>query len=147
MRLAAILLLMGVLVLVAPPVRAQMDDTGLEQVSLQVELRLSGMAKVVTNLARPADCLAAVAINRIDGEMKAVSAQGFLIEAGVHTLNGKAMLDTSSCPITDSRLQMSSAADLEVNFELGNTYYIGYDHKSANTGEWQLVVWNIETNP
>lgn len=140
-------LLMAVLMLAAPLVSAQMDDTELELVPLPTELRLSGMARVVTNNTRPADCLAAVAINRIDGEKRVVSEQGFLIEPGVHTLNGKAILDMSNCPITDRRLQISSAPDLEVNFELGFTYYIGYYHKPADTEEWQLVVWNIETNP
>ena len=140
-------LLMGMLILAASPAPAQMDDSGLELVPLPTELRLGGMAKVVTHLARPADCLAAIAVNRIDGEVKAVSEQSFLIEPGVHTINGKAKLDTTSCPITDSRLLISSAADLEVNFELGFTYYIGYYHKPASTDEWRLVVWNIETNP
>jgi hypothetical protein len=131
------------------PVFSQMYDVEeeLELVPLPTELRLSGMAKVVTHMARPADCLAAVAINRVDGERSVVSEQGFLIEPGVHTINGKALLDLSKCPITDKSFQMSSAVDLEVNFELGYTYYIGYYHKSDNTEEWRLVVWDIETNP
>jgi hypothetical protein len=141
------LLLPWVLLLAAPPVSAQFDDTELELVPLPREPYLSGMAMVVTHIARPADCLAAIAVNTIDGEKRAVSAKSFLIEPGVHTINGKAILDTTNCPITDTRLQLRSAPDLEVNFELGNTYYIGYYHKPDNTDEWQLVVWNIETNP
>jgi len=136
-----------VLLLAAPAALAQLDDTELELVPLPTVLQLSGMARVVTNIARPADCLAAIAVSKIDGEKRAVSAKSFLIEPGVHTINGKAILDTTNCPITDPKLQVSSAADLEVNFELGNTYYIGYFHKSDNTEEWQLVVWDIETNP
>lgn len=135
------------LLLAAPAALAQLDDTELELVPLPTVLQLSGMARVVTNIARPADCLAAIAVSKIDGEKRAVSAKSFLIEPGVHTINGKAILDTTNCPITDPKLQVSSAADLEVNFELGNTYYIGYFHKSDNTEEWQLVVWDIETNP
>jgi len=140
-------LLPYVLLLAAPAALAQLDDTELELVPLPTVLQLSGMARVVTNIARPADCLAAIAVSKIDGEKRAVSAKSFLIEPGVHTINGKAILDTTNCPITDPKLQVSSAADLEVNFELGNTYYIGYFHKSDNTEEWQLVVWDIETNP
>jgi len=140
-------LLPYVLLLAAPAALAQFDDTELELVPLPTVLQLSGMARVVTNIARPADCLAAIAVSKIDGEKRAVSAKSFLIEPGVHTINGKAILDTTNCPITDPKLQVSSAADLEVNFELGNTYYIGYFHKSDNTEEWQLVVWDIETNP
>jgi len=144
---AAKKLLPCVLLLAAPVVFAQFDDTELELVPLPTEAQISGMAKVVTHIARPADCLAAIAINRIDGEKKAVSAKSFLIEPGVHTINGKATLDTTHCPITDPKLQVSSAPDLEVNFELGSTYFIGYFHNSDNTEEWQLVVWDIETNP
>jgi hypothetical protein len=147
MRRAVRLLLLLMLILAVSPVSAQMDDEELQLVPLPTELRLSGMAKVVTDITHPLDCLAAVAITRIDGEKAAVSAQSFLIEPGVHGVNGKAMLDISGCPITDSRLQIGSAADLEVNFELGNTYYIGYNHKPTNPQEWSLVVWNIETNP
>jgi hypothetical protein len=147
MRQAFKSLLAGLLILIAHPVSAQMDDSELELVPLPTELRLSGMAKIVTHIARPEECLAAVAVTRIDGETKVVSARSFLIEPGVHTVNGKAKLDTSSCPITDTGLQISSAPDLEVNFELGFTYYIGYIHKSPNPEEWQLVVWHIETNP
>ena len=140
-------LLPWLLLLAAPALSAQFDDTELELVPLPTELQLSGMAKVVTHIARPDDCLAAIAVNKIDGEKKVVSAKSFLIEPGVHTINGKATLDTTSCPITDTRLQVSSAPDLEVNFEIGSTYYIGYFHKSDNTDEWQLVVWDIEANP
>jgi hypothetical protein len=149
MRQAIQKLLMPILipVLVATTVSAQQDDSELELVPLPTELRLSGMAKVVTHIARPSDCLAAVAINRIDGEMKALSARDFLIEPGVHTINGKATLDLTHCPLNDNKLIIPGAADLEVDFELGNTYFIGYYHPSANPGEWQLVVWDIETNP
>ena len=92
------------LLLAAPAVFAQFDDTELELVPLPTQLQLSGMARVVTNIARPADCLAAIAVNTIDGEEKAVSAKSFLIEPGVHTINGKAILDTTNCPITDTML-------------------------------------------
>ena len=147
MRQAAKKLLPWVLLLAAPSALAQLAETELELVPLPTELQLSGMAKVVTHVARPEDCLAAVMVNRIDGEKTEVSAREFVIEPGVHTLNGKAILDTTHCPLTDPRLQVPSTPDLAVNLEVGNTYYIGYFHESDNTDEWQLVVWNIETNP
>jgi hypothetical protein len=146
-QIATNILLTGALLLAAPTIFAQFEDTELELVPLPTELQLSGMAKVVTHVARPEDCLAAIMVNRIDGEKKLVSAREFVIEPGVHTINGKAILDTTHCPITDPRLQIPSAPDLEFNFEIGSTYYVGYFHKSENTEEWQLVVWNIETNP
>lgn len=140
-------LLACALVLVVIPVSAQFNNDELEFVPLPTELRLSGMAMVVTNIARPADCLAAITVTTVDGQKVMVSAQSFLIEPGIHTVNGKAMLDTTHCPITDKRFQMGRAEDLEVNFELGYTYYIGYYHQPADPQEWKLVVWNIETNP
>lgn len=104
----------------------------------------SERVKVVTQAGRPADCLAALAVNKIDGESTVVPAQGFLIEPGIHTINGRATLDSRNCqPIAGDR-QIFSAADLEVNFEVGRTYYIAYDHKSRNTEEWGLVVWKVE---
>ena len=114
---------------------------------LSSELTVDGMARVITSKGRPADCLAPIAVNKIDGEKRLVSAQGFLIEPGVHTINGRAMLDLTDCPLSDSKLRISNAADLEVEFEPGSTYYIGYFHEPADTQEWKLVVWHIEKNP
>ena len=139
--------LMIMLVLAASSVSAQFDDDELQLVPLPTELRLAGMARVVTHIERPADCIAPVMVTRIDGESATVSAKSFLIEPGTHSLNGKALLNLASCPITDSHFRMNPAEDLEVNFELGFTYYIGYYHKPENPDEWQLVVWDIETNP
>ena len=105
---------------------------------------VSEMAKVVTRAGRPGDCLAALAVNKIDGELRVVPAQGFLIEPGIHAINGRATLDTRKCQLIAADLKIGSTADLEVNFEAGRTYYIAYDHKSQNTEEWRLVVWKVE---
>ena len=102
------------------------------------------MVKVVTRAGPPADCLAAIAVNKIDGELRAVPARGFLVEPGVHTINGRATLDARKCQPLTAYQQIGRAADLEVNFEPGRTYYIAYDHKSQNTEEWKLVVWKVE---
>lgn len=138
-------LLCGLLVLVCLPVLAQLDVKNQTLVlPLSSELTVNEMAKVITSKGRPTQCLATLAVNRIDGEKRTVSAFGFLIEPGVHTINGQALLDTTNCPLNDSNLTIGSAADLEVDFEPGNTYYIGYYHEPANTEEWKLVVWHIE---
>ena len=102
------------------------------------------MAQVVTNGGRPVDCLSPVAVNKIDGEMRIVPAQGFKIEPGVHTLNARAILDSTFCRIGRGGNRGWYAPDLEVNFEAGKTYYIGYDHKSKNRDEWKLVVWKVK---
>jgi len=105
------------------------------------------MAKIVTGISRSSDCLASVAINRVDGEGKVVPAGGFLIEPGTHTLNGRAKLDTTYCgPGREGNLA-GFAPDLEVNFQASKTYYIGYDYKSENSDEWKLLVWKTELTP
>lgn len=136
------------LVMTALPVSAEIGAVAQTLVMpLSTALTTQEMAKVLTSQGRPADCLAPVAVNKIDGETRTVSALGFLIEPGVHTLNGKATLDLTYCPLGDSNLSISSAADLEVDFEPGSTYYIGYFHPPANIEEWKLVVWQIEKTP
>ena len=102
--------------------------------------------KIVTQNGRPADCLSPIAINKIDGEQKVVPAQGFSIEPGVHTLNGRAIIDTTFCAVGRGGNIPGNAPDLEVDFEVGKTYYIGYDHKSVNRDDWRLVVWKVEDN-
>ena len=126
---------MLVLMLVALPLVA--DPVGEDPAAVE-------MVNVVTQAGPPADCLAALAVNKIDGELRVVPAQGFLIEPGVHTINGRATLDTRKCPPTAPDQHIGRAADLEVNFEHGRTYYIAYDHKSQNAEEWRLIVWKVE---
>ena len=148
MQRALIKLLAGMLVLTALPVLAQMQGLGQTLVlPLSTELTDHEMARVVTSRGRAADCLAPVAVTRIDGEIRTVSALGFLIEPGVHTINGKATLDMTNCPLSEANPVINSAADLEVNFEPGGTYYIGYFHAPARTEEWELVVWHVEKSP
>ena len=111
------------------------------------ELNVNEMARVLTSRGRPAECLAPIVVNKIDGEKRVVSALGFLIEPGVHTINGRAILDMTNCPLVESNPAINTAEDLEVNFEPGATYHIGYFHAPANTQEWKLVVWHIEKSP
>ena len=110
-------------------------------------LNVNKMAQVFTSGGRPSQCLAPIVVNRVDGENRLVPAQGFLIEPGVHTINGKAILDMTNCPLIDSNPIISPADDLAVDFEPGATYHIGYFHAPANTGEWKLVVWHLEKSP
>jgi len=117
--------------------------TDLDDSATEIELADNDMAEVVTGGGRSEDCLAAVAVNTIDGEQTTVPASGFLIEPGVHTLNGRATLDTTHCPI-DREYKGGPAPDLEVNFETGRVYYIAYDHKPENPLEWRLFFWKME---
>lgn len=104
----------------------------------------SDMAQIITHNGRPADCLAPIAVNKIDGEERLVPKMGFKIEPGVHTINGRAVLDTTFCSVVRGGNTGWHTPDLEVDFEAGKTYYIGYDHKSKNRDEWKLVVWKVE---
>ena len=143
-------LFLAVLVLTAFPVSADLDNPDLYSPGLNNPdlddpgLVKAEMAKVVTQKNLPADCLAPVEINRIDGEMRVLPAQGFDIERGVHIINGRATLDTTKCHPMDSDQQFGGEPGLAVNFEAGVTYYIAYDRSSPNTEEWKLVVWNVE---
>ena len=128
------LLMFGLMLAALPLVADPLDEE-----STAIE-----MVKVVTQAGRPGDCLAALAINKIDGKMRVVPAQGFLIEPGVHTVNGRATLDSRKCQPIALDQRIGSVADLEVNFEAGRTYFIAYDHKAQNTEEWRLVVWKVE---
>ena len=140
--------LTGLLILAALPVLAQTTgNTQTRVLPLSSTLSDQNMARVITSGGRPAECLAPVSVNRIDGETRAVSAKGFLIEPGIHTLNGKAMLDITNCPLIGSNPSVVSAVDLEVDFAPGGTYHIAYYHAAANTEEWKLLVWHIEENP
>ena len=140
--------LAGILILAALPLLAH--TAGYAQtfvLPLSSASTAKKMARVLTSYGRPAECLAPVSVNRIDGETRVVSAKGFLIEPGIHTINGRAILDITNCPLIDSNPNISRAADLEVNFEPGGTYHVGYYHAPANTEEWKLVVWHIEEKP
>ena len=68
----------------------------------------------------------------------------FFIDPGVHTINGRAVLDTTHCPLLSHIHKPGAAPDLEVYFEAGKTYYIGYDHSPDDSADWKLVVWKVE---
>ena len=148
MRRVAKHVLTGVLALVTLPVLAQFNDNDVSTVlPLSADPGTNMMARVLTSKGRPSECLAPLAVNKIDGEMTSVSEKGFLITPGVHSVNGMATLDMTNCPFIDKNPTIPTAIDLEVDFEPGATYYIGYYHAPANTAEWKLVVWHKEISP
>ena len=101
------------------------------------------MARIVTMHSKPAQCLSPVQIWRVDGERVYVHRNGFNIEPGTRSLNGRAFLDTSFCKPIHGRTS-EPLPDLEVDFEAGKTYYIGLDHSARNFNDWRLVVWKVE---
>jgi hypothetical protein len=139
-------ILSGMLALVVMPLAAQLPDADVvfDSDPEGADITVNEMVEVVTGIAQPQACLAPLAVNRIDGEPRAVPARGFLIEPGVHSINGRATLDIEACPLQDANQQIYKTADLEVNFETGVIYHIAYDHSSANSEDWALVVWKTE---
>ncbi|MCW8926708.1 MAG: hypothetical protein OQJ84_10640 [Xanthomonadales bacterium] len=116
-----------------------------EEVSIDGEVvDETPLARVVTGDPSPFECLAPVVIDRFDGEDRAFPAQGFSIEAGLHHLNGKALLDTKKCRPLEADQYIPPAADLSMEFVAGNIYYIAYDRSHPDTREWRLVVWKVE---
>lgn len=101
------------------------------------------LARIVTQTAKPAECLAPVAILQIDRRPVSVSPQGFTLEPGHHTMNGRALVDVGNCPVARG-LENKAVPPLEADFEAGKTYYVGFDHSSKNRAEWHLVIWKTE---
>jgi len=101
------------------------------------------MARVVTQADIPVDCVSPVAVRKIDGQGKYVSPQGFDLAPGTHTLSGTVAIDVRNCGV-ELATENWIAAPLEADFEAGKTYYIGFDHSSANRSEWQYVIWKVE---
>lgn len=101
------------------------------------------LARIVTQTAKPAECLAPVAILQIDRRPVSVSPQGFTLEPGHHTMNGRALVNVDNCPVARG-LENKAVPPLEADFEAGKTYYVGFDHSSKNRAEWHLVIWKTE---
>jgi len=103
--------------------------------------------RVITTERLPDDCLAPVETTHIDGVRQAVPTRGFMIEPGLHHLNGRAVLDTTRCWPMDENQHVPPAADLVVDFEEGKVYYLAYDRNHPDVNRWQLVVWKVEQAP
>lgn len=101
------------------------------------------MARIVTQVAKPADCVSRVAVQFINGERKFVSPQGFDLEPGKYTLEGTVALDTTFCRTAYGN-PTRDVPPLEAEFEAGKTYYVGFDHSSQDRADWGYVVWKVE---
>ena len=103
----------------------------------------AGKARIITQNSRASQCISSVVIDEIDGRLSNVSKQGFELDAGTHSMNGRAAINTSHCPALRGR-NSYVVPDLEADFEAGKTYYVGLDHSSKNKEEWRLVIWKTE---
>jgi hypothetical protein len=109
----------------------------------QVIANKSSKAKIVTQNERTAQCISSVVINEVDGRLSNVAKLGFELDAGTHSMNGRAIINTANCPAIRGR-NSYVVPDLEADFEAGKTYYVGLDHRSKNKEDWRLVVWKTE---
>lgn len=104
----------------------------------------AGKVHVITSHSDGVNCIAPVAIKKIDGREATVQPMGFWIEPGEHTFSGSAVIDTSFCKTLDTNPDRHRVQPLQVNLEAGVDYYIGVDHSSRDREDWKLVVWKIK---
>jgi len=103
-----------------------------------------GKAQVISGFNNRAECISPVRVRKIDGREATVQPMGFELEPGVHTLTGSAVVDASSCKSIAVSGDRYRIEPIEVEFEAGKTYYLGYDNNSPNQAEWKLVIWKVE---
>lgn len=98
------------------------------------------MARIITDVAKPVECIAPIEVYNLDGQLVRKNPSGFNLEPGLHSLVGTAKIDAVNCP----QMQGNRTLDippLKYEFEAGKTYYVGLEHKSANQQQWRFVVW------
>jgi len=100
-------------------------------------------ARIVTMIDKPAECLSSVAIQQIDGKEVTVSPQGFELDPGHHTMNGRAKINTRLCSVVRGNVNVA-VPPLEADFQAGKTYFIGMNYNSSNRADWKLEVWKTE---
>ena len=102
-----------------------------------------GMARVITDVAKPVQCIAPIEVYNIDGQLVRENAMGFDLAPGRHSLVGTARIDSVNCPTMRGNQALDIPA-LDYEFEAGKTYYVGLEHKSSNQQQWRFVVWKVQ---
>ena len=110
---------------------------------LGAQARNDGMALIITSFDQPTKCISAIQVYKLNDREVDYGRVSFEIKPGAYTLRGRAVVDSSFCPVLRGN-DRSTVADLAVVFEPGMTYYIGLDHSSRNREDWHLVVWKTE---
>jgi hypothetical protein len=101
------------------------------------------MARVITDVAKPVQCIAPIEVYNLDGRLVRKNAMGFDLEPGRHTLVGTARIDSVNCPAMRGN-QALDIPPLDYEFEAGRIYYVGLEHQSSNQQQWRFVVWKVE---
>lgn len=122
------------------PGAVQCADLGAEQGAVQAA---DQMARVITDVAKPVQCIAPIEVYNLDGRLVRKNAMGFDLEPGRHTLVGTARIDSVNCPAMRGN-QALDIPPLDYEFEAGKVYYVGLEHQSSNQQQWRFVVWKVE---
>jgi len=101
-------------------------------------------AKIVTSFEKPAECISSIHVNKIDGREVLVQQLGFSIDAGKHSLSGRALINTTFCKAVGRGTNRDQPEPIEADFEAGKTYYLGYDHSAPHRKDWKFVIWKVE---
>jgi hypothetical protein len=101
-------------------------------------------ASIITSMSNVVRCISPVEVTKIDGVEVRVNRLGFDLEPGLHTLRGRTMFVTGTCPALRGNERLN-VAPLEYQFEAGVSYYIGLDHSARNRKEWHYTVWKVES--
>jgi hypothetical protein len=104
----------------------------------------AGKARIITSVEKPAQCIAAVHVHRVDDREVGVPKLAFDLDAGTHTLAARTTVDTAFCMVLGPGRRLPAPPPLQAEFDAGKTYYVGYDHSSPHRKDWKLVIWKVE---
>ena len=104
----------------------------------------AGKAKIVTSFSRDAQCIAAVAVNQIDGKEVKVQQAGFEIDPGTHTIQARSLVKGNLCKAVGGDQGNNPTEPIEYTFQAGTTYYLGFDYSDSLRKNWKLVIWKEE---
>ena len=104
----------------------------------------TGKAKIVTSFSKDSQCIAAVAVNQIDGKEVLVQKAGFDLDPGTHAIQARALIKGNLCKAMGVDKGGNPTQPIEYAFEAGKTYYLGFDYSAPLRQDWKLVIWKEE---
>lgn len=104
----------------------------------------TGKAKIVTSFSQDAKCIAAVAVNQIDGKEVKVQKAGFDIDPGMHSIQARSLVKGNLCKAMGVDTGNNPTPPIEYDFQANMTYYLGFDYSDSLRKNWKLVIWKEE---
>jgi len=102
------------------------------------------MARIVTSVNKPLDCLFSVDVYNINGKRVIKTPLAFNIEPGKHIIKARATADLRLCKPAISNAKTVSIPPLRIEVEAGKSYFIGFNASDDNRRDWKLEVWKVE---